>query len=214
MTRLPEFISLNGPDNVGKTTQLERLAARSRDFQLLGSVHGHDVEPWRRVATDDYAAWWFERSTTTELTRMLLDSHAKRANARGVGRVGLLDRGLPMLLAVSAATCSLKDGLTVPDALARVVDIAAREAHPPETAILLMPALDAERSYAITSAREARPWTGVYPSYQRTLHQVLLHQAEEGAYTAVVDCEGSSVEGVHAGVIGNISTAILAPETH
>ncbi|MFE1229856.1 hypothetical protein [Streptomyces sp. NPDC058745] len=201
MAQVPDFVSLNGPDNVGKTTHLVRLAGRWEGFQPLGAVHEHDPEPWARVAGSDYARWWFETSTTVELTEMLLAGHAKRAAAREAGRTGLLDRGLPMLLAVATATCVVKDGLTVGEAFKTVTDIAGSRATAPESAILLLPSLDAERSYAITSAREGRPWTGIYPAYQKTLHAVLLHQADQGAYTAVVDCEDRSLDAVHSDVL-------------
>ena len=204
MAQVPDFVSLNGPDNAGKTTHLVRLAERWHRSQPLGAVHEHDPEPWARVAAGDYARWWFETSTTVELTEMLLVGHAKRAAAREAGRTGLLDRGLPMLLAVATATCVVKDGLTVGEAFETVTDIAGSRAGTPETSILLLPSRDAERSYAITSAREGRLWTGVYPAYQKTLHAVLLHQAHQRAYTAVVDCENRSLDDVHADVLGHI----------
>ncbi|MDH2390869.1 MULTISPECIES: hypothetical protein [Streptomyces] len=208
--RVPDFVSLNGPDNAGKTTHLRLLAAAS-GLQLLGSVHEHDPEPWARVAAGDYARWWFETSTTVELTEMLLAGHTKRGATREPDRTGLLDRGLPMLLAVAAATCAVKDGLTVREAVATVAGIAGSRSGPPETSVLLLPSLDAERSYAITSAREGRPWTGVYPVYQKTLHAVLLHQADHGTYTAVVDCENRSVDEVHADVRHHIAAYLPAP---
>lgn len=189
MAGIPEFVSINGPDNVGKTTQLQRLAARWDGFQVLGAVHEHDPEPWERAAADDYASWWFERSTSVELTTMLVSSHLKRAAARDAPSTGLLDRGLPMLTAVAAATSIVKDGLSADEALRTVRQIAASFPTPRETSVLLLPSLDADRSYAITSVREARPWTGIYPDYQRYLHAVLCHQAEEGVYNLVVVCE-------------------------
>ncbi|MFI1715934.1 hypothetical protein [Streptomyces litmocidini] len=204
MAQAQDFVSLNGPDNVGKTTQLVRLAERWDGFQPLGAVHEHDPEPWARVAAGDYARWWFETSTTVELTEMLLAGHAKRAATREAERTGLLDRGLPMLLAVATATCVVKDGLRVGEASKTVTGIAGSRAAVPETSILLLPSLDAERSYAITSTREDRPWTGIYPDYQRTLHAVLLHQAERGSYTAVVDCENRSPDDVHDDVIAHL----------
>ncbi|MEU2511096.1 hypothetical protein [Streptomyces syringium] len=204
MTRAPDFVSLNGPDNVGKTTHLMRLTERWNGLQPLGAVHEHDPEPWARVAAGDYARWWFETSTTVELTELLLAGHTKRAAARESGRMGLLDRGLPMLLAVATATCVVKDGLTVGEAFRTVAGIVRSRAEAPETSILLLPSLDAQRSYAITNAREGRPWTGIYPVYQKTLHAVLLHQADHGLYTAVVDCEGRSLDEVHADVIDHL----------
>ncbi|MFI5901814.1 hypothetical protein [Streptomyces cyaneofuscatus] len=209
MTRAPDFVSLNGPDNAGKTTHLVRLAERWNAFQPLGAVHEHDPEPWAQVATGDYAQWWFETSTTVELTEMLLAGHTKRAAARETGRTGLLDRGLPMLLAVAAATCVVKDGLTVGEAFKTVMGIAGPRAATPETSILLLPSFDAERSYAITSAREGRPWTGIYPEYQKTLHAVLLHQVDHGAFAAVVDCEDRSLDVVHSDVLDRLDLSRL-----
>ncbi|MGW3493402.1 hypothetical protein [Streptomyces sp. NPDC001020] len=214
MAESPDFVSLNGPDNVGKTTHIGRLAERCDGFQPLGAIHEHDPEPWARVAAGDYARWWFETSTSVELTELLLAGHAKRATAREARRTGLLDRGLPMLLAVATATCVVKDGLTVAEAFKTVTAIAGSRAAGPETSILLLPSLDAERSYAVTSAREGRPWTGIYPAYQKTLHAVLLHQADQGAYTAVVDCEGRSLNDVHAVVLDHLGLSRLTDGSH
>ncbi|MFD4371081.1 hypothetical protein [Streptomyces sp. NPDC058486] len=209
MAQAPDFVSLNGPDNAGKTTHLVRLAERWHGLQPLGAVHEHDPEPWEWVAAGDYARWWFETSTTVELTEMLLAGHAKRAAAREAGRTGLLDRGLPMLLAVATATCVVKDGLTVGEASKTVTGIAGSRAAMPETSVLLLPSFDAERSYAITSAREGRPWTGIYPAYQKTLHTVLLHQADHGSYTAVVDCEDRSLDDIHGHVVDRLGLTRL-----
>lgn len=197
-----DFLSLNGPDNVGKTTQLRLLAACMPTFQMLGSVHEHDPEPWAAVARDDYSRWWFRTSSTAELTRMLLSSHAKRVRARAAGHTGLLDRGRPMLEAVAAATYAVKQGENRADmALAEVEHIAAEYVSPPEHSILLIPSLDPDRSYAICETREGRQWTDEYPAYQRNLHRILLRQAEKGTYVAVVDCERRTIDEVHAEVL-------------
>lgn len=212
MADMPDFISLNGPDNVGKTTQLRRLAERWEGFQALGAVHEHDPEPWERAATGDYASWWFEKSTTVELATMLVRGHAKRAAAREPDRTGLLDRGLPMLIAVASATSVVKDGLSAREALWTVQEIAAAITAPPETSVLLMPSLNAERSYAITSTRERRPWTGIYPTYQKVLHEILLRQSDEGAYDLVVDCEHHDRADVHRQIIEGLSLTLSADD--
>ncbi|MFJ7590275.1 hypothetical protein ACIQZO_23390 [Streptomyces sp. NPDC097617] len=103
------FLSLNGPDTDGKTTQLRLLDARFPSVQLPGSAHEYDAASWERVASEDYAAWWFKQSTTAELTGLLLTSSKKQAVALEPGRVGLLDRGMPILIALSAATASVKE---------------------------------------------------------------------------------------------------------
>ncbi|WP_328914149.1 MULTISPECIES: hypothetical protein [unclassified Streptomyces] len=210
MGDLPDFISFNGPDNVGKTTQLRRLARRWERFQALGAVHEHDPAAWERVAGEGYASWWFERSTTVELTSMLAGGHTKRATAREPGRIGLLDRGLPMLMAVAAATSVIKEGLSAREALRTVGDIAGPFSAPPEISVLLLPSLDPGRSYGITSAREGRPWTGIYPAYQKVLHAILLHQADQGRYDLVVDCEQRSGSDVHDEIVKEIGPRLPA----
>ncbi|MFI0711239.1 hypothetical protein ACH4SK_11390 [Streptomyces inhibens] len=205
MQSVPNFVSLNGPDNVGKTTQLRQLAESWSGFQPLGAIHEHDPGPWASVAANGYATWWFETSTTLELTTMLLAGHAKRAAAGQTGRTGLLDRGLPMLLAVAAATCVVKDRLAVQEALDAVAGIAGARPTPAETSVLLLPSRDPDRSYAITSAREGRPWTGIYPEYQQALHAALLRQADNDVYTAVVDCQDRSTDDVYTAVLGCVS---------
>ncbi|GAA3730993.1 8-oxo-dGTP pyrophosphatase MutT (NUDIX family) [Spinactinospora alkalitolerans] len=60
---------------------------------LLGSVHEHGPGPWAAVSAHDYGRWWFEASTTRQLTGMLLAGHAHRAHALPAGSVGPLDRG-------------------------------------------------------------------------------------------------------------------------
>ncbi|MEU9091727.1 hypothetical protein [Streptomyces sp. NPDC048428] len=119
------FLSLNGPDNAGKITQLRLLGARFPSVQLLGSAHEHDAASWERVVSEDYAAWWFEQSTTAELTGLLLTSSKKRAAALEAGRVGLLDRGMPMLIAVSAATASVKEDSSTADGVGEAGTILA-----------------------------------------------------------------------------------------
>ncbi|MCM1973607.1 hypothetical protein [Streptomyces sp. G1] len=119
------FLSLNGPDNAGTTTQLRLFGARSPSIQLLGSAHEHDAASWERVAGEAYAGWWFEQSTTAELTGLLLTSSRKQAAALEPGRVGLHDRGMPMLIAVSAATASVKEDSSTADGVGEAGTILA-----------------------------------------------------------------------------------------
>lgn len=205
---IPDLVSVNGPDNAGKTTHLRRLSKTWAGFETLGSVHHHNPQPWAQASAGDYYAWWFREMATAALTRLLLESDTARAKARSAGRVGLLDRGRPMMQAVAAATCAVKDQLPVPAALRLVEAIESSYPRPPvETAVLLLPSLDTEKSLAITSAREDRPWTGLYPAYQRALHRVLLLQRERGDYAYTVIAESRDLDAVHVDVSTALRTA-------
>jgi hypothetical protein len=115
-------VSVNGLDNIGKTTQLAWLHRAMPGAHLAGTIDAWDSR-WQEVAAGDFARWWFEDSATSEHAALMLDSHAARR--AGSGPLALEDRGLPMLRAVCAATAAVKERISVADALVRVDGIAA-----------------------------------------------------------------------------------------
>ena len=189
------FVSLNGPDNSGKSTQVRLLADCWDGFCDLGPVHRYDPEPWARVSGPGYSTWWFATSATEELTRMLFAGHEARARARPPDRVGLLDRGWHMLLATAVATCAVKESLPIEAAWTRVLALLeTSEPRPQEIPVLLLPALDIERSITTAQQREGRPWGGVYLDYQRHLHRVLLRMAHQGVFAEVISGQAHGIE--------------------
>ena len=56
-------VSLNGADNVGKTTQIE-LLPRHYSILLVGSLHDCDEKIEQLVKTNQLSDWWW--STTDE----------------------------------------------------------------------------------------------------------------------------------------------------
>lgn len=180
-------VSLNGVDNVGKTTQLAWLQRGMPDAHLVATVDAWDSR-WREVAAGDFAHWWFVGSTTAEHVGLMLGSHVARRDASGP--LALEDRGLPMLRATCAATAALKDGLSPTKALRLVDRLAAdlpaaaprREVH-----VLLRRSGDPAREAAEALRREPRPANERYAAYQRTLADVLSVQVDRGDYHAVLD---------------------------
>lgn len=180
-------VSLNGVDNVGKTTQLTWLHREMTGFHLVGSVDAWDAR-WREVAAGDFAHWWFVGSTTAEHVGLMLGSHvARRA---GSGPMALEDRGLPMLRATCAATAALKDELSPVQALRLVDQLAAdlpiaeprREFH-----VLLRRFDDPARDAAEALRRETRPTNERYAAYQRRLAEIISLQVDRGEYQTVLD---------------------------
>ncbi|WP_304453906.1 hypothetical protein [Nocardiopsis sp. YSL2] len=195
---MTDFVSLNGPDNCGKSTQVRALANGWEGFCDLGPVHRHDPAPWGRVSGKGYSTWWFTTSTTEELTHMLFSGHETRARARPPDRIGILDRGWYMLLATAVATCTVKESLPLDAAWTRVLSLLGTgEPRPPELPILLLPSLDTERSIAIAQRREERPWSGVYLDYQRHLHRVLLKMVRQGVFAEVVSGQTHGIDATH-----------------
>jgi hypothetical protein len=180
-------VSLNGVDNVGKSTQVAWLGRGIPGVHAVGSVDAWDSR-WREVAAGNFAQWWFADSSTAEHVRLMLSSHYARRS--GSARLALEDRGLPMLRATCAATAAVKEGISVAEALRRVDRIAAGlPAAPPrrEVHVLLRrsngPADEAREALL----REPGPADERYAAYQHALAQIIAVQAGQGEYDAVLD---------------------------
>lgn len=202
------FVSVNGPDSAGKTTQIGLLSEAKPILHVLGSVHAHGAHLWRDLP-EDSASWWFETSTTAELTGWLLDSHRCRAEAREPDRVAVLDRGHPMLVATAVATSAIKDELSVDDARVAVLKVErARPVPPAEFSILLLISRDADESLAVAQQRDPEPWNPRYLRYQRTLHQVLMQQVDQGIYSRVIEWRSRSQAEIHAEILDAVGEAV------
>lgn len=187
MTTLTPFtVSLNGPDNVGKTTQLAWLAQGLRGSHHVGTIDRWHAR-WSEVGGPGFSSWWFERSSTEEHTRLVIASHQRRRQAsKGLA---LEDRGLPMLLATCAATSSVKDDLEPLDALDRVASIAGCHLNPDERRevhVLMRRRDDPIQEAEASISRERGPVSDVYRAYQQALSTVIATQVEDGAYDLVL----------------------------
>ncbi|RJQ66255.1 hypothetical protein D5S17_36135 [Pseudonocardiaceae bacterium YIM PH 21723] len=182
----PLSVSLCGSDKVGKTTGLAWLAASAPGSHLAGPIDQWHPG-WAAVAGQDFGQWWFAGSSTAEHVELVMTSHvARRA---GSGQWAWEDRGEPMLLAACAATCVIKDGLPVADALAKVTALAARWPAEPRRQLHVLlrhtdQGPDAEARLALE--RDSRPPGRWYADYQHALAAVLDLQATAGAYDVVV----------------------------
>ncbi|MDG4768553.1 hypothetical protein O7632_31340 [Solwaraspora sp. WMMD406] len=178
-------VTLNGADNVGKTTNARWLASAIPGVRFTGTIDRWD-QRWALVSQGDFGQWWFIDSTTAEHVDLVFSSHLARA--QGGGPLALEDRGWPMLIATCAATAAVKDGMPAADALAGVEAIAGgyavsrrRELH------LLLRHADqpaAEARHAL--ARERAPATDRYAEYQQRLAEVIEIQVGRGDYQAVI----------------------------
>lgn len=187
LTPTPLTISLNGSDNVGKTTQLAWLARGLPEAHHVGTIDRWH-ERWSEVGGPGFSSWWFEQSSTEEHTRLVIASHGSRR--QGSSGLALEDRGLPMLMATCAATSSIKDGLEPLDALERVTSIAAAGGFNPDERrdvhILMCRRDDPRQEAEAAIARERGSVSDIYKAYQQALAAVISAQVERGAYDVVL----------------------------
>jgi thymidylate kinase len=189
----PLTISLNGVDNVGKTTHLRWLHRAVPEAHLVGKIDRWEPR-WAEVAAGDFARWWFVDSTTAEHVELSFSGHAVRRAASGA--LALEDRGEPLLLAACAATAAVKEGLDVEAALNLVTTIKASlpQAKPrSEVNILLRRYEDAESEATAALAREPRTPTEPYAEYQQRLASVVGLQVGQGVYDHVLVVGGQPI---------------------
>jgi hypothetical protein len=189
----PVSVSLNGVDNVGKSTQAAWLRRGIPSAHAVGTVDAWDSR-WQEIAAGDFAQWWFADSSTAEHVGLMLGSHSARRS--GSGHLALEDRGLPMLRAACAATPALKEGIPAAEAI-RLVDRIASDlsaAQPRrEVHVLLRRSDDPVCEAREALLREPRPADERYTAYQHTLAEIIALQAERGEYDAVLDIGGAPI---------------------
>src|SRR5690625_6949095 len=99
--RRTQTVTLNGLDEVGKSTQLRILASAEKALPTAGTVSSWDPR-WAAVSAAHVSEWWFHTAHEGELEDLLSSSH--RSRSQSSGPIRLEDRGRPMLVATAAAT--------------------------------------------------------------------------------------------------------------
>lgn len=178
-------VTLNGADNVGKSTNAQWLASATPGITLTGTIDRWDPQ-WAEVSRDDFSRWWFVDSTTDEHVDLVFRSFATRC--QGGGRLALEDRGYPMLVATCAATAAVKDGTPIGEALAEVearalryLPVDRRELH-----ILLRHDPDPSAEARQALARDRAPASDQYAAYQRQLAEAIELQIHRGDYHRLI----------------------------
>lgn len=103
-------ISLNGPDNVGKTTQLQLLPAHFM-ISKVGSLHDNDEMIAELHRRDRLKEWWWDSTPAESVTTIFGALARRRRNATaGENRdVVVFDRGISMFETVAVAVITMKD---------------------------------------------------------------------------------------------------------
>jgi hypothetical protein len=198
------LVTVSGPDNVGKTTQIRMFTMRS-DAVDAGPLDAFDAR-WSAAHADGLAAWWFERASVAEVADTLACSYLARLEAArhrsAAGELVLVDRGPAMLEASVVATVAVREELPSAAAAERAAgllaaysgDLARAGAGVPKLFLLHAtdPGHGAARALARETAADAR-----YVRYQRFLTE-RVHQLADGT-DAIVTAEAPVID-VHARV--------------
>ena len=188
---MPLTISLNGADNVGKTTQIG-LLPRHYSVTLVGSLHDCDERIGQLAKTGSLNEWWWTCSDEEfvctiygALGRRYWNSLTNEQTA-----IAVYDRGTAMFDAVSVAVLAVKnDGNDLKEArakLGRILQQHYLQIPREQLAILLKHGTNLEEPVKITLDREQRPADERYRLYQTLLQTKLQYQEEKKVYQYTV----------------------------
>jgi predicted nucleotidyltransferase len=193
----PLRVSISGPDNTGKTTQI-RLLTRALGERCFSSG-GIDLysNAFPNLPPEEFSRWWFSSCPTSEFTRIIFEAVAARnavVSSHGCP-VALLDRGLQMFEAVSIATAMIKDHCGYETAAERVRAIRndVIKGDDEDLNIILLHDEDLDRSVNLTLTRAEREVDDTYRKYQYALQEALFRQCQEHKYDVVVTCADKSI---------------------
>jgi len=185
-------VSISGPDNIGKTTQIRLLAsALGRTCFATGGVHIYSPS-WPNLSPEEQEKWWFVDSTTENLTQLIFEAYGARqlAAKNSASSLVLLDRGLLMYEAVCTATAMIKDHCDYETALKRVSAIRGSvvAGHDEDFKVILIHSYDHETSVELSLKRADREIDETYKTYQNALQDILLQQCRDNRYDAIITC--------------------------
>lgn len=194
---MPYTISLNGADNVGKTTQIELLPCHYT-ISKVGGLHDSDKkigDMHRRGLLQD---WWWE-SSDEEFVCSIFSALARRYWRSMAGEhssITVFDRGTSMFGAVAVAVIAIKsrdrDLNKARTALHTLLEENHLQVPKERLAILLRHGNSLEESLQITMSRESDPGDERYRLYQLLLQSELQHQERSGVYQHVIRVEATS----------------------
>lgn len=206
-------IAVSGADNTGKTTQIRLLTRRIGPAATsAGPLDDHDPR-WSAIKAANMTAWWFDTAPVEELTDVLAASYLTRAATVAASGLCFLDRGIPMLDAVLAATIAVREDLDHDRAADRArhlltpyrADLDRAEAD--EHGIVLLHHNDPDQAVTLALARETTT-TSVYAAYQRHLDTQIRSLVAAGRFAHVITTADRPVIAVQNQLRSHLRTVI------
>ena len=190
-------VSLNGADNVGKTTQIELLPSHYT-VSKVGGLHDSDQkigDMHRRGLLRD---WWWD-SSNEEFTCTIFGALGRRHFGSMAGEhsaVTIFDRGSAMFEAVAIAVIAIKssdrDLNKARMEFTKIIEKNNLQVPRERLAILLKHGDSLGESVQITMSRESETGNERYRLYQLLLQSELERQERSGVYQQVVKVEAAS----------------------
>ena len=179
MNRKVISISLNGPDNVGKTTMINLMSSMD-SIEIRSSVSTYDNQLNDLKKTNYFKEWFFKTSNDEDFVNIILRATNKRANVKPKSNTKLIvyDRGGLMSEAVCIANIAYKQKCDLIQATTFYTSIVNKyhlDIPREDIRILLKHGRSLEDSLKISLMREYEH-DQVYDEYQMLLQKQLAIQ--------------------------------------
>lgn len=197
LLEMPYTVSLNGADNVGKTTQIGLLPSHYT-ISKVGGLHEKDTKIGEMHRQGLLKYWWWE-STNEDFVCSIVGALARRhwdsmTNTHSV--VSLVDRGAAMFEAVAVAVIATKRADHDLDKARATFQTILEKYHlqvPKERlAILLTHGGSLDESLQITLSREDNNPDERYKLYQFFLQSEMGRQERLGVYQHTIHINATS----------------------
>ncbi|KAL8938239.1 MAG: hypothetical protein Q9216_003999 [Gyalolechia sp. 2 TL-2023] len=184
-------VSLNGADNVGKTTQVDLIPSHYT-IHKAGGLHETNTKIGEMHRQGLLKDWWWESSQEEFVCSIVsaLTARYRDAITNVYSEISVFDRGAAMFEAVSVAMIAMKRADNDLDkarsgfhTILKALNLQLPEER---LAILLTHGGDLEESLQITLSREDNVPDQRYRQYQRLLQSELQRQERSGVYHHVI----------------------------
>ena len=201
--RVPLFFSINGPDNIGKTTQVKMIPSRW-DLMKMSGIHRYSKRLLEMSNNGSMKRWWFGTDNKDFVCCVFDALKQRRDIAIKSLKPAVFDRGATMFQAVCIARIAYHDkvGISSAETTFKQLKNDIGEEWPSEKlTILIRHEVSLEKAVALALEHE-KDVGEEYQAYQTLLHQALASQIEAGAYTVVVNRNGKTCLEVHNEICG------------
>lgn len=194
------LISINGPDNIGKTTQIKMLNQSFSKMGVMccnsGGIHCY-APGWPKTTRENLRIWRFNEIDIRDFVDIVFTSYVNRNNMATTDcELHLLDRGFHMLEATCLATSIVRSNPEYQIAKSEIERIKKSIKYRENHCILMIHSNDLVESVDKSLSRESH-YSSIYAEYQRVLHELLYNQIEQNIYDPVIFCNRKSIRDVY-----------------
>ena len=197
-----KIISIDGLDNIGKTTQLNllhQIPEKNFSCSILAEITKY-TRSWPLLSHEKMREWRFSSCPSKEFFDLIFRSYKARFKSALQSKKDFVfyDRGMHMLVATCNATARIREDLSEALITQATLKIEKRmkKVGEEDFTFFLLYSYNINESINYSLSRENFP-SEKYTLYQKYLCDKLFLQIKSNAYDYVLSCKGKSKYQIH-----------------